>query len=96
MLRTRRRRLAWMFMLALALELALLCCASAHLADHACSGHSTCAVCAFVRIHLRRAAVLAVAVSALLASAAIHSPARLPRRFTIADSPVLRRVRLND
>lgn len=96
MFRTRQRRLAWMFMLVLALELALLCCASIHLADHACAGHERCAICAIVRTGLRRFALVAMAVSAIQAAAGLSMCARLSRRALIADSPVLRRVRLND
>ncbi len=96
MLRTRQRRLAWLFMLVLALELALLCCAFIHLADHACSGHETCAICVFVRAGLRRAAVAALALSALSAVAAARPGACASRRFNPADSLVMRRVRLND
>lgn len=96
MLLKRQRRLAWMFMLVLALELALLCCASIHLADHVCSGHETCAICLFVRVGLRRAAVAALTLSALSAVAAACVGAGVPRRFGPVDSLVLRRVRLND
>ena len=93
---TRRRRLAWMLMLVLALELAIVCCASAHLADHVCAGHRHCAICACVRAGLRRAAVAAMLLSALTAMVAIHSGARCSRRTAVPDSPVLLRVRLND
>ena len=96
MIRTRQRRLAWMFMLVLVLELALLSCASMHLSDHACSDRESCAICSFVRAGLRRVAVVAIAASALTGAIAIQTGARVPRRFIIADSPILRRVRLND
>lgn len=96
MICARQRRLAWMFLLVLALELALLCCASIHLTDHDCSGHESCAICAFVRAGLRRMADFVIITSALLTALAIHSGAYVSRRFIIANSPVLRRVRLND
>ena len=92
----RQRRLAWMFMLVLVLELALVCCASIHLTDHACSDHENCAICSFVRTGLRRVAVAAIAASALLAFTAFHTGVSLSPGFLIADSPVIRRVRLND
>lgn len=95
MFRTRQRRLAWMFMLVLALELALLCCASIHLTDHVCSGHQSCAICALMRTGLRRTVLAAVVASALSAVAAIRLGAGLPL-VCLADSPVQRRVRLND
>ena len=96
MIRTRQRRLALMFILVLAAELVLLCCASAHLADHACSGHDSCAICAFVSTGLRRAAVAALALTVMLAAAAVRSGIRISRRSVPSDSPVMLRVRLND
>lgn len=96
MSRTRQRQLAWMFTLVLALELALFCCACLHLADHACGGYEHCGICVCVRAGLRRVAVAAIACSMLSAVAALSVCARVSRRFAPADSPVLRRVRLND
>ena len=96
MFRIHHRRLAWIFTLVLVLELALLCCASVRLTDHGCGGHPDCAICAFVRTGLRRNAVVAMMASALMAVMAVHFRQRFSRSFAIADSPILRRVRLND
>ena len=96
MIRARQRRLSCMLMLVLALELALLCCASVHLTEHACGDHGRCAICSFVRTGLRRVAIAFMMASALPAAFALYSGAYVSRRFITADSPVLRRVRLND
>ena len=93
---TRQRRLAQVFVLVLALELALMCCAFVHLSDHACTDHTRCAICACARAGLRRAAVAATAAAALGAVPIIHSEAHPRERFIAPDSPVLRKVRLND
>ena len=92
----RQRRLAWVFMLVLALELALLCCASIHLTDHVCNDHRNCAICAFVRTGLRRVVVAAIVAFALLVVSALRTGVSLSPGSLIADSPVIRRVRLND
>ena len=93
-----RRRAAWLFLLVLALELAVLCCASAHLSDHICRGHEadTCAICACLRTGLRRTApAAALALAALLSALALRfdTPSR---RDGAADSLVARKIRLND
>ncbi len=93
-----RRRAAWLFLLVLALELAVVCCASAHLSDHVCRGHEaeTCAVCACLRTGLRRAALAALlAPAALLGAPALRfeAPSRTGRA---RDSLVARKIRLND
>ena len=61
MMCARRRRLAWMLLLVLSLELAILCCAYGHESHRLCSGHDTCALCAFLRsAPLRAPAALCV------------------------------------
>lgn len=98
MLETRHRRLAWLFALVLLMELALLCCASVHVASHCCHGHhsgTNCAICAILRPE-RRAALAALALALDLALAALPS-ARPSRRAAAAhDTPVSRRTRMND
>ena len=93
---SRRRQLAWLFLLVLAMELAFLCCASAHICHHLCTGAETCAICACVRAGHRRAlssAALATLVAGLVGPLAV-APA-LPS-VPLGDTPVARRVRLND
>ena len=92
----RRRKIAWLFALVLLLELALLCCASAHLTDHVCRGHDDCAICACVREGLRRAAVTALLLTALAALSVSHAGTLARRFFARGDSLFDRRVRLND
>lgn len=93
---SRRRRLAWLFLLVLTAELAVLCCASAHCVHHLCTGHETCAICACVRASHRRALspLLLAAILALAATAlSIRS---MPRAFCRGGSLFARHVRLND
>lgn len=96
MLYARRRQLAWLFVLVLAMELALLCCASAHLSDHRCCGEDTCLICACVRGGLRKVALAAPALLALFALMALACSGGAMRLFTGLDSPIARKVRLND
>ena len=96
MFRTRQRRMAWMFALVLALELALLCCASMHLTDHSCSGDDSCVICACVRGGLRRSALVMLLLAAFIAFAAICTGSRAPGRCVATDSLILRKTRMND
>ena len=94
MLDTRRRRLAWLFALVLLMELALLCCASVHISSHDCSGQESCAICAMLRPAIRCAfAVLALALGI---AAALLTLCPRPGRRPGFESPVARRVRMND
>ncbi len=95
MLNTRRRRLAWLFALVLLMELALLCCASVHVASHDCPGHDCCAICATLRPE-HRAALAALALALGFALAAL--PSARPSRSAADqyDTLISRRVRMND
>lgn len=95
MLETRRRRLALLFALVLLMELALLCCASVHVASHVCRGHDCCAICATLRPEYR-AALAALAVALGLALAALPSARPSRRAAAACGTPVSRRVRMND
>lgn len=93
-----RRRAAWLLLLVLALELAVVCCASIHLSDHICRGHETeaCAICACLRTGLRRAAPAALlALAALLSAQALRfdTPSR---KDGASDTLIARKIRLND
>ena len=93
-----RRRAAWLFLLVLALELAVLCCASAHLSDHICRGHEaeTCAICACLRTGLRRAAPAALLAPVALLGALLCRREAPSRDDGAPDSLVARKIRLND
>ena len=93
-----RRRAAWFFLLVLALELAVLCCASVHLSDHICRGHEseTCAICACLRTGLRRAALAVLIASAALLTAMPYRREAPSRNGSGPDSLIARKVRLND
>lgn len=96
MSRVQQRRIARIFMLVLALELVLLCCACSHLSVHACGGEHRCAICAFVHVGLRRAAIAGSAAFAFVCLAALFLCVRAVSRRIPLSSPVLCRVRLND
>ena len=95
MFATRRRRLACMFALVLLAELALLCCASVHIAHHGCRGEG-CAICACVRDGLRRSALAAPILTALAASVCLAMRAAARRCAVGAPSLFRLKVRLND
>lgn len=95
MFATRRRRIAWMFALVLLAELALLCCASVHIAHHGCRGEG-CAICACVRDGLRRSALVALILTALAASVSLAMHIAAHRCAAGAPSLFLLKVRLND
>lgn len=95
MFNARRRRIAWLFTLVLALELAVLCCASIHLSDHACCGDE-CAICACVRAGLRRAALAALVLTALIAATVLRRAFAVRRAALGASTLIDRKVRLND
>ncbi len=95
MLNTRRRRLAWLFTLVLLTELALVCCASVHFASHDCPGHDSCAICATLRPEYR-ATLAALALALGMALAALPSVRPSRRAAAAYDTPVSRRVRMND
>jgi len=80
--------------LALVVELALLCCACAHLAHHDCAHPARCPICQCVLDGLRvLAATAGLILMPFIASAAACAERACPARLS---SPVSRRVRLND
>lgn len=91
---SRRRRIAWMFALALILELALLCCACGHLIDHRCEGPHTCPLCRFLRGGFRPA--LTPQSSVVAPSVSRPGASGLPGLRFVPATPIARRVRLND
>ncbi len=95
MFRSRRRRYAWLLTLALALGLALMCCAFAALSDHCCAGHEDCAICACLRAALRYGFSMPAVFATLALAAARKAPLR-PLLRICHDTPFSRKVRLND
>lgn len=93
---TMRSRRAWLLTLVLLLELAVLCCACAHIACHHCDHGPRCAVCGYVRLGLRGAFLLPAAALTrliLLRRADGTRATRTPRHFlTLID----KKVQLND
>ena len=91
-----RKRTAWLLTLVLILELAVLCCACAHIACHHCVHSPRCAVCAYVRLGLRAAFLLPAVLLTLIALLSYLERARHQgpacRVLTLFD----RRVKLND
>lgn len=91
----RRRRLALLFTLVLLTGLALSCCAFLHISSHACPGHECCAICAALRPEGRYAIlVLCAALGLLPALSANRHFTRQP--CVLSDTPISRRIRLND
>ena len=95
MFRSRRRRIAWLFTLALVMGLVLMCCAFTSLSHHCCSGHADCAICACLRMALRSGFTLPAVFAALMIAAARKTPCR-PLIRVCSDTPFSRKVRLNN
>ena len=91
-----RRRTAWLLTLVLMLELAVLCCACAHIACHHCVHSPLCPVCEYVKLGLRTAFLIPAAALMLIALLTCSEHARTMgpacRGLTLFD----RRVKLND
>ena len=95
MLDKRRRRLACLFALVLLMELAVLCCACAHVSSHVCHGPGRCAVCDILKSERRYA--LAFLLMPLCLAQAGFSISRFFQRGRLSiGTPVSLRVRLND
>lgn len=94
MFNARRRRLAWLFALVLLMGLALLCCASIHVASHDCRGDD-CAICAALRPERRIALHVTLASACLSLVALIGASCRRHCAVSI-DTPVSLHVRLDD
>lgn len=73
-----QRRRAMLVLCIVALGVAMLCCACAHLTDHPCCGTRACAICTFLRLGLRpsalRVASLALVAVALACGLSSHCP----------------------
>lgn len=93
---TRRRRLAWLFVLVLLMELALLCCAYNHTSLHLCCGHRACALCARMRSTLLRELILPACILSLLALGVIRAAHRAALSRAPQTSLFNLGVRLND
>ena len=92
----RRRMLAWLFALALFLELALLCCACAQVHCHCCPGDDRCAICQTVRLGLQSGRLAVALMLTLLAASLCLCGLPLSSPPSAPATLVARKVRLND